>query len=316
MKQRVTREERDLLRMEWQAALSGIDEAEIVGDILARVRRMEGTVGQLRELIEAMPASPSAPPLPLPATTRPPAGDADDLPWALIAAGTVAAFLALLWATRRRREPAAKVVPVAPSSAPSSETLPSPAAEEPSPIAALHVDTAAEPPPPVAPPAALGPTLFSENIDSGTDQTIELAEVMLSMGLNQGAAQTLIDHIHKHPRRALYHWLMLLDVYRRSGMKNEFEHSMCELKQNFNIQATDWQKGPDAPAQGSIEDYVHITERIQELWHKPACTEYLERLLEDNRGGTRAGFPQPVAEEILLLIDILGETETGGPAGS
>jgi hypothetical protein len=31
-------------------------------------------------------------------------------------------------------------------------------------------------------------------------------------------------------------------------------------------------------------------------------------MLHDNRDGQRVGFPQEVAEEILLLIDILKET--------
>ena len=30
--------------------------------------------------------------------------------------------------------------------------------------------------------------------------------------------------------------------------------------------------------------------------------DYLTQLLDDNRGGTRIGFPQPVIEEILLLL--------------
>ncbi|WIM06948.1 MAG: hypothetical protein OHM77_06690 [Candidatus Nitricoxidivorans perseverans] len=285
-------EERALLHLEWRAALSKVDETEILDDILARVRRMEGTVGQLRVLIEAMPASPPALP---PEAARPPAGNDGDLSWRLIASGAVAALLAFLWA-RRRREPAAA-------------TTPAPSLDEPLPIEAV---TGTETEERDVVPAEKDVVPTNRDAAAGADQALELAEIMLSMGLNQGAAQTLIDHIHKHPRRALYHWLMLLDVYRRSGMKNEFEHSMRELKQNFNIRAIDWQKSPEAFAQGSIEDYIHISERVRELWHRPACTEYLERLLEDNRGGTRAGFPQPVAEEILLLIDILRETGFGG----
>jgi hypothetical protein len=38
------------------------------------------------------------------------------------------------------------------------------------------------------------------------------------------------------------------------------------------------------------------------------ASDYLRHLLEDNREGSRAGFPQPVAEEILLLIEILKAT--------
>ena len=41
---------------------------------------------------------------------------------------------------------------------------------------------------------------------------------------------------------------------------------------------------------------------------KYAGEPYLRHLIEDNRDGARAGFPQSVAEEILLLVEILKET--------
>jgi hypothetical protein len=41
------------------------------------------------------------------------------------------------------------------------------------------------------------------------------------------------------------------------------------------------------------------------LWPRRSCAQYLSRLIEDNRGGTRSGFPQPVVEEILFLLDLL-----------
>jgi hypothetical protein len=137
---------------------------------------------------------------------------------------------------------------------------------------------------------------------------LELAELMLSMRLTGSAAQTLENHIRAHPRQALIHWLKLLEVYRRSGQQKDFEASALQLQQHFNIAPPDWQ--PDAepvPALRlpSLENYVHISSRIQELWPRRSCAEYLGRLLEDNRGGTRTGFPQNVAEEILFLLTLL-----------
>ena len=55
-------------------------------------------------------------------------------------------------------------------------------------------------------------------VRSGSDaliQSIELAEIMVSMGLAQGAADALTERIRVNPKRALYHWLKLLEVYRR-----------------------------------------------------------------------------------------------------
>jgi len=41
------------------------------------------------------------------------------------------------------------------------------------------------------------------------------------------------------------------------------------------------------------------------LWPSAEARDYLEKLLADNREGTRNGFPQSVAEEMLLLIAVI-----------
>ena len=138
------------------------------------------------------------------------------------------------------------------------------------------------------------------------DLSLELADVMVSMGLAGGAAQTLEGHIRQHPRQALFHWLKLLDVYRRFGQREEFNKAILEMQQHFNITPPSWQSTTRAPIDLlSLEDYPHIISRLQELWPRRSCAQYLSRLIEDNRGGTRSGFPQPVVEEILFLLDLL-----------
>ncbi len=126
---------------------------------------------------------------------------------------------------------------------------------------------------------------------------------MLSMGLGHGAAQTLVEQIGREPKQALAQWLKLLEIYRQNGQQVEFERSAEELRQHFNVQPVDWQAQPGL--QRSLEDYPHIAARTVELWRKPACLTYLQNLLDENRGGARAGFPQSVAEELLLLTALL-----------
>ena len=67
----------------------------------------------------------------------------------------------------------------------------------------------------------------------------------------------------------------------------------------------DWDPAGTDTKSPDLESYAHIISRVQELWPRRSCAEYLNRLLEDNRGGTRSGFPQPVVEEILLLVALL-----------
>jgi hypothetical protein len=63
----------------------------------------------------------------------------------------------------------------------------------------------------------------------------------------------------------------------------------------------------------TLEKFPRVVEQVQKTWSQPAeCLTYLRHLLEDNRDGARAGFPQAVAEEILLLIKIQSDTSGVG----
>lgn len=167
------------------------------------------------------------------------------------------------------------------------------------------------------PPPASGTPVFetghaSTVAEAGYDQTLELAEIMLSMGLTGEAAHTLVDHIRGNPRQALVHWIKLLEIYRSDGHRADFDRAAREMQQSFNIQATDWLKGSNGDTH-TLENFSRVSTHVQELWHEPQeCIAYLMHLLEDNREGMRVGFPQPVAEEMLLLVAILRDAEARG----
>jgi hypothetical protein len=150
------------------------------------------------------------------------------------------------------------------------------------------------------------PVISIESPSSGQgDQALELAEIMLSMGLGHGATQTLTEQIRNEPKQALRHWLKLLEIYRKNGQQEEFERSAEELRLHFNVRPEDWHAQPGTSQ--SIENFPHIAKRITELWGKPDCLVYMQNLLDDNRGGARSGFPQSVAEELLLLTAVMRE---------
>ncbi len=226
------------------------------------------------------------------------------IPWQLIAGGlALLALLGLLWRQRRRKDATAESFAVTQPSVPPSlaklvtqERKVSPGTTPPSTPAVA---------PPADQPSAPAADAGADTGGADADLSLELAEVMLSMGLTDGAAQTLTDHIRTHPRQALFHWLKLLDIYRKSGMKDDFEKSAQEIQQHFNMAPPDWEPSSSEAKAPELESYAHIIGRVQELWPRRSCAEYLSRLLEDNRGGTRTGFPQPVVEEILLLVALL-----------
>lgn len=327
------------------------EQDKLLDDLLTRLARIEGLVGDIHRLVSSLPdraaaapakptavsapatpaAAPSAAPAitsavaPVPATTskpavpppvppkpaRPPVPDFDDEDedggslvsrWSMpLAAGATLLLLLLLWARQRgaaasataksggKPDKAAAAVPAAVTPTPTSVK---PAAGAPAPVATKEIGESAN-----LPPDELEP------VSEQADQALELAEIMLSMGLGHGAAQTLAEQIRNEPKQALRHWLRLLEIYRKNGQQEEFERSAEELRQHFNVKPEDWHEQPDALR--SVEDYPHIANRLTELWGRPACLVYLNNLLADNRGGSRSGFPQSVAEELLLLTAML-----------
>ncbi len=191
---------------------------------------------------------------------------------------------------------------------PVSQTPPVAPAPETTEIPALEFDSTPELSVPAEPerPLQTTPSISIDPPSLGQgDQALELAEIMLSMGLGHGATQTLTEQIRNEPKQALRHWLKLLDIYRKNGQQEEFERSAEELRLHFNVRPEDWHEQTGTVQ--SLESYPHIAKRLTELWGKPDCLVYMQNLLDDNRGGARSGFPQSVAEELLLLTAVMRE---------
>ena len=144
----------------------------------------------------------------------------------------------------------------------------------------------------------------AESSKSAEDPAVELAGIMISMGMEKDAERTLIDYILEDPKRDLGPWLKALEMYRESGRRDEFEKLAVSLRQNLNVAADPWDM-PLLATSPSIEGFSRINETIKKLWPTKEADAYLGSLLGDNRDGSRAGFPQAVAEEILWLLRIL-----------
>lgn len=155
----------------------------------------------------------------------------------------------------------------------------------------------------VPPAAASAAAIAPEPEDQ--DHALEVAEIMRSMGFGSNDAQAITEQIRNEPMQALRHWLKLLDVYRKNGQREEFERSAEELLMNYNVRPAAWNERPEESQ--SIEDFAHLMERIVTLWGKPECLVFMQQLLDDNREGARSGFPQPVAEELLMLTSVMSE---------
>lgn len=158
---------------------------------------------------------------------------------------------------------------------------------------------------------------------------MELAEIMLSFGRVDGAAQALREFVESNPTEALQPWIKLMEVYRMAGMRQQFEDIARNLNRTFNVEVQSWDEANAAHASSgldldlqleptgkpkaanatgkmqSLEDVPRIRDYVLKTWGTSDCLSYLQQLLRDNRDGTRLGFPLPVVEEILVLIEVL-----------
>lgn len=157
---------------------------------------------------------------------------------------------------------------------------------------------------------------FAPRDDEGTidvsehESAMELAEIMLSFGRVKAAAQVLHDYVDTNPKASVEPWLKLLELYREAGMRQEFEAGAQRLNRLFNVRVMHWDGESAESSVHSLERYGHIRDRLVASWGTADCLEYLHRLLDDNRNGSRSGFPLPVLDEILLLTAILEEQKS------
>lgn len=291
-------------------------------ELLARIAELEAIQAQLTERVARLaqpPESappPAAPPAP---SAQPQPAAADRAGWLLSALLAAIALVLGALLGRRTRSPAAPAS--LPTAAAPAAVMPTPASEPPPPppgddttpepveLPLSHIG-GVEPLPwdgtqPSQDARALA-TLAAEEEVEEHDSAIELAEIMMSFGRVHGAAETLADFIRHNPRQAVTPWLKLLDVYRAAGLRAEFDGLARQLNKNFNVKAVTWANFDAARnAPHSLEQMPHILAALQQQWGTRDCQRYLQRLLRDNRDGTREGFPLAVIDEILLLAAVL-----------
>lgn len=154
-------------------------------------------------------------------------------------------------------------------------------------------------------PEALAPKNLP--VAANSDAAIELADIMASMGLGHEAVRNLVTHLMEDPKRDLGPWLKALEMYRKNGQREEYEWLAHTLRQHLNVQPMGWNDPRDLDR--SLEFFPHLMQKVLQLWPSLECLDYLTELLKDNREGTRQGFPQTAAEDILLLQRVLREVQ-------
>lgn len=132
------------------------------------------------------------------------------------------------------------------------------------------------------------------------------AKIFLKKDQVKDAIEHLKWAIRAKPKASITIWMFLLDVYRKTNQKDEFEKLAIEMHQNFNVMTPLWESREVAiVVPESLEEFPYIIQFLTEKWPNPKIITYLQKLITDNRSGERAGFSQSVIEEIVLLKDVL-----------
>jgi hypothetical protein len=139
------------------------------------------------------------------------------------------------------------------------------------------------------------------------DSIVEEAKVFVALGRSERAIEVLEEYISAHPRASANPWLYLLDFYRSVNRPEDFTVLAKRFHQAFNVIAPQWessdQKMMVVPC--SLSEFPHILSRLCDSWGTLDAQDFLNHLLQDNRGGERQGFSMEVLQEILLLLAIL-----------
>jgi hypothetical protein len=114
-----------------------------------------------------------------------------------------------------------------------------------------------------------------------------------------------IDVLHRHllrqarPMPAV--WLMLLDLARTHGREQTFRKLAREFHRRFNVCTPRWDSFPPGRDEPGLEAYPRLVKEITLSWGTHECRRLIDRLLFDNRGGSRRGFTLNAYNDLIAL---------------
>lgn len=102
-----------------------------------------------------------------------------------------------------------------------------------------------EPEPPMASRVDETPMTSSVNENPmEIEHAIELADIFLTYGRTQDALDVLHNFMQDNAKESLRPSLMMLNIYKQSDMRQEFEHLADQLANNFKVKRVQWDDTP------------------------------------------------------------------------
>jgi len=205
------------------------------------------------------------------------------------------------------RQPGARAPQATASHGPSTVAPPLPATPAPqvgagAPLA--PVDKTAEHERTLPLPAQVLPGVDGSPRDVTIEELLDLeqqAEFFIVLGQDDAAIDLLVDHLRSTGGGSPLPYLKLLEIYRRRGEREAYERTRMRFNHRFNAYAPDWDS--DLQHGRSLDDYVGMLPRLQQVWARPldAMAELEALLFRKSRGEL---FELPAYREVLFLYSL------------
>lgn len=150
--------------------------------------------------------------------------------------------------------------------------------------------------------AAAAPAAAAAEIDLADDRPgsaiIELADLMIAMGMPKNGVISLIQHLDETQSTDPVEWMKLVTTARALKLEDDVQvrPKIAEFFTRFNIRLD------DGDPRTSIESFPHVMRAICAAWKDGTAPALLQSLLYDDRQGERAGFPERVAADLIFLL--------------
>ncbi len=137
--------------------------------------------------------------------------------------------------------------------------------------------------------------------DVSIEELIDLeqqAEFFVVLGQDDAAIDLLLEHLRHTGGGSPLPYLKLLEIYRRRGMRADYERLRERFNLRFNAYAPEWEA--DLQAGRGLETYAGVIPRLQQVWPRPldAMAELEALLFRKSRGDL---FDLPAYREVLFL---------------
>jgi pilus assembly protein FimV len=128
------------------------------------------------------------------------------------------------------------------------------------------------------------------------------AEFFIVLGQDDAAVDLLEAHMGGHTQQIPWPYLKLMEIYRRMGLRADYERVQRRFNDQFNGHAPTWES--DMEQGCSLVDYPGVIERLQALWAEPArAMDVLEMSLV-HLGPDADAFDLPAYRELLFLYGV------------